>query len=223
MSRHDRKTREKEAKQNRILDAAEEVIFTQGIEHATMDEIAEQAQLSKGTLYYYFQNKHDLYFAVNNRGLTLLTQNFVQVFSGNYTGLEMVRHLGNAYINFVKEHPHYFSAMMDFEVFELVEDDAVSPMLEQCEQKGHELFAYTVRALQIGMQDGTIDDRYGPHLLATQIWGSIRGITQLFHINQKGHYANSMNGVEMEIDELFSDFLDIVIRGIQNLEHSALE
>ena len=37
--------------------------------HATMDEIAEAAELSKGTLYLYYSSKEDLYLAVMMRGM----------------------------------------------------------------------------------------------------------------------------------------------------------
>ena len=56
----ERKEREKEHRRNTILDAAEEVFFSKGINLATMDEVAERAELSKGTLYLYFKNKEEL-------------------------------------------------------------------------------------------------------------------------------------------------------------------
>ena len=211
----DRKSREKEQRRNRILDAAEDVIFDQGIESTTMDEIAEQAELSKGTLYYYFENKHDLYFAVSNRGLAILHQAFAGVITEQRSGLELVQRLGEEYINFVKNHPHYFSAMVDFEASGVQAGEESSPMIEECEKKGQEIFAYSVRALQIGMQDGTIDSRYDPQLLAVQLWGSMRGITQLFYIRQKGHYNRALDSIDMNIDGLFGDFLDLLIRGMQ--------
>lgn len=215
MNLSDRKTREKQERQKRILDAAEDVIFSKGIERATMDEIAETAELSKGTLYYYFKNKHDLYLAINSRGLSLLNQTFAAVITENRTGLELVKRMGEEYINFVKNYPYYFNAMMDFESFEAAADSEDIPMLKACEKKGQEAFTYAVRVLQIGMQDGTVDDRFDPQLLAAQLWGSIRGITQLYHIQQKGHYVKSLEGIEMDIDEMFRGFLDLFIRGMQ--------
>ena len=47
----ERREREREQRRNTILDAAETVFFSKGINLATMDEVAEEAELSKGTLY----------------------------------------------------------------------------------------------------------------------------------------------------------------------------
>jgi len=211
----DRQTREKEERKKRIIDAAEDVIFAKGMERATMDEIAETAELSKGTLYYYFKNKHDLYLAINSRGLSILNQILARVITENRSGIELVRRLGEEYINFVREYPDYFNAMMDFESFEAAKDSEELPMLKPCEKKGQEAFTYVVRALQIGMHDGTIDDQYAPQFLAAQLWGNIRGITQLYHIKQKGHYLNSLDGIELDIDEMYEGFLNLFIKGMQ--------
>ena len=68
----ERRVREKEARRVSILNAAEEVFFEKGFESATMDEVAERAELSKGLLYVYYGNKDDLAHAVAHRGLSII-------------------------------------------------------------------------------------------------------------------------------------------------------
>jgi AraC-like DNA-binding protein len=46
----ERKEREREQRRNSIIDAAEKIFFTKGIAGATMDDVAAEAELSKGTL-----------------------------------------------------------------------------------------------------------------------------------------------------------------------------
>ena len=55
----ERKEREKLQRRKDIIDAAEKVFFYRGFESATMDEIAEKVELSKGTLYLYFKSKEE--------------------------------------------------------------------------------------------------------------------------------------------------------------------
>ena len=57
MGIHERKEREKEHRRDEILNAAQKVFFEKGLQSATMDEIAEAAELSKGTLYLYYGSK----------------------------------------------------------------------------------------------------------------------------------------------------------------------
>ena len=58
--------RDRPAKTGMILRAATQVFAEQGYQAATMDAIAERAGIGKGTLYEYFRDKQDLFFAVFN-------------------------------------------------------------------------------------------------------------------------------------------------------------
>jgi TetR/AcrR family transcriptional regulator len=50
-------------KRARILEAAYEVCARRGVEGARMEEVAALAQVSKGTLYHFFESKQDLFLA----------------------------------------------------------------------------------------------------------------------------------------------------------------
>jgi AcrR family transcriptional regulator len=50
-----------EASRSRLLDAAAEVFARRGYERATIDEVAREAGLSKGTVYWNFESKADLF------------------------------------------------------------------------------------------------------------------------------------------------------------------
>jgi TetR/AcrR family transcriptional regulator, cholesterol catabolism regulator len=50
----------RERKRRRIVEAATELFTRHGYRRVSVDEIAQQAQVAKGTVYLYFQNKADL-------------------------------------------------------------------------------------------------------------------------------------------------------------------
>jgi AcrR family transcriptional regulator len=56
-----RKDRERLARRRDILHAARKVFARRGYKDATLEEIAEQAEFAKGTLYNYFQSKEDIF------------------------------------------------------------------------------------------------------------------------------------------------------------------
>ena len=64
----ERKEREKEQRRQEIIAAAEKVFFKQGVDNATMDDVAEQSELSKATLYLYFSSKEEIYAAIYLKG-----------------------------------------------------------------------------------------------------------------------------------------------------------
>lgn len=220
MGTEERKAREKERRRNQIVDAAERIIFSKGLEQATMDEIAEEAELSKGTLYLYFKNKTELYLAITQRGSDLLNSRFAKVFAGDHDhkGIELIRLLGETYLNFVRENPDYFKAFMFYESLSNVEELQKSEYAQTCEENRREAMNLMIRALQIGMQDGTIDDSYDPKELAVVIWSSTRGITTMSHMRGMGHHFEMLDEMDIPVDSLFENFLKLVGTGIATEE-----
>jgi len=56
-----------EERKIQILDAATDVFVRQGIHKARVDDIAEEAGLSKGALYWYFKSKDEIIIAILDR------------------------------------------------------------------------------------------------------------------------------------------------------------
>ena len=60
----ERQLEERKMRQKRILDGALEVFRTNGLDGATMDEIALKSGFGKATLYYYFHSKEEVFSAI---------------------------------------------------------------------------------------------------------------------------------------------------------------
>ena len=214
MGTEERKAREKEERRNTIIDAAEQVIFSKGLEQATMEEIAERAELSKGTLYLYFKNKNELYMAICEKGSTLLNKQFSKIITSDHTGIELIRYMGETYLEFVRSNPDYFNAFMYYENLKNTEELENSETAQRCEENRREAMTYMVRALQIGMQDGTIDNSHDPKELAVVLWSCTRGITTMNHMRQTGHHFKMLDDLDIDTESLFEHFLDLVGKGM---------
>ena len=68
-----------ESKQKEILNAAFEEFAENGFEAASLNRIIEKASLSKGALYYYFEDKADLYFAVVEQAMHSMLDSFGEI------------------------------------------------------------------------------------------------------------------------------------------------
>lgn len=86
-----RKEREKEARREAILDAAARLFSRKGNYDPTLDDIANEAELSKGTIYNYFKDKHYLIAALLLRCHEKLLENLKVIVAGNNTLHELVR------------------------------------------------------------------------------------------------------------------------------------
>ncbi len=74
MSISDRKEREKERRRANILAAAEHLFAKDGFMNTTLDQIAEEVEISKATIYLYFKNKEDLFFTLIREKFEALIQ-----------------------------------------------------------------------------------------------------------------------------------------------------
>jgi len=84
----ERKEQERKARRQRIQKAAKELFTAKGFKATTMEEIAEKAELSAGTIYQYFKNKEDLYFSFNLEPLKLLHNKAIGIRGNNGLSIE---------------------------------------------------------------------------------------------------------------------------------------
>lgn len=69
-----RKEQERQLHTNLIIQAAAQIFSEKGFEKATLDEIAEKAEFSKGSLYNFFKNKEDLFLSTLEIGVEKLIE-----------------------------------------------------------------------------------------------------------------------------------------------------
>ena len=82
----ERKVREKEQRKETILSAAVQIIAEKGFECATMEDIAAGSELSKGTLYLYFEDKSSLFRAIKTEAHDQIRS----IFESNKTFKELI-------------------------------------------------------------------------------------------------------------------------------------
>ena len=210
-----RKERERKARRELIIDATEKIIEKKGFENITMDEIAEKAEMGKGSLYLYFKNKTSIILAMCERGSNMLNQSMSKVLTQEITGLEMVEKLGQTYFQFIKNNPLYFNAFSYFEVLNNRDALDENPMAERCGENVKEAMTYIVRSLQIGMQDGSIDSSYDPKELGLIIWGASKGIVHMSYMKQREQHMSILEDVEFSLDSLIGAFMQLVAQGMR--------
>jgi AcrR family transcriptional regulator len=104
----ERKEREKEHRKEEILDAAQRIFFDKGLASATMDDIADAAELSKGTLYLYYKSKEDMYLAVAMRGMNSMKAQIDVLIETEPTIVGVLAQLPDVAIQFYLSNKNYF-------------------------------------------------------------------------------------------------------------------
>jgi TetR/AcrR family transcriptional regulator len=102
------KEREREQRRNDITDAARKLLADKDFDEVSMNEIAREVGLGKGTLYLYFKNKESLYFAVVLRGTRIWAEMVKEEVKKGNSGLEKLILYNNANREFSNRYPDYF-------------------------------------------------------------------------------------------------------------------
>lgn len=91
-----------------LLEAAERAFVRHGFNGVTMERLAEEADVSVGSIYGHFSNKDGLYVAVATRAVELFGEYLQRAYAASDSPLEQVMTAGDAYLRFHLEHPGLF-------------------------------------------------------------------------------------------------------------------
>ncbi|MDZ7771719.1 MAG: helix-turn-helix domain-containing protein [Balneolaceae bacterium] len=221
MSTEERRKREKERRRRQILEAAKELISEKGIDSLTMSEIANRAELSKGTLYLYFENKTDLCLAITGMELEDLFQDFNAIIQKDKPGLYLIEEMGDTFLDYVSSRPHYLNTMMMNEARRHSASPDEFPEQEELEDVARRLLMTITRAIQIGMQDGSITSDMNPKILAVQFWGGMRGIMHLLVCDRHGPVESVLEESGLTKHDIFRQFNRVLLQGIKSQNHNA--
>lgn len=108
MSMGNWKEREKKQRRNDIIAVAEKLFFDRDYDSVSMDDIAKEIGLGKGTLYLYFKSKESLFYAVALRGMRILNAMHLKCLNLDGAGVDKLHALTQGYFEFTQKYPEYF-------------------------------------------------------------------------------------------------------------------
>lgn len=209
MTTRARREREKRERRRSILQAARKTFFENGFHHATVDSVAQQAEVSKGTVYLYFESKEALLAHLLLEGLHCLVADLDHAYAAtsDLAPDEQLRALAQAYLRFFRNDPQYFPFLMAMDRGRF--QDAVPPRLyEQILGASLEGLTLVVRVVDRGCRQGLFQCR-DPQRAACIFWASLNGALQLM----EHPLRREMVGVGEEV--LYQSSVDTVIRGLK--------
>ncbi len=201
-----RREREKQARYDAILDAAELVFSEKGYDRTSMDDIARTASLSRALLYVYFKDKAAIQRGIMLRAGQSLVERFENTLSTADTGLAQIRAMGDAYYRFYREEPDYFSALTKASTaMAEAEQEQASEMM--CSR--NELMQLMEAAIHKGLEDGTMSRERitSPAQTALYLRGALHGVIMLCQ-------AEAGENPDFPADNLIHHTMDMLTRSI---------
>ncbi len=169
----ERKEREKLQRKNDIVKSAEKLFFKKGFNGTTMDDIAKDAELSKGTLYLYFKNKDVLLFEIVKKKLDNLKTKLIETFDKNISGLENLHKIKLAYVDFVNKNPSHLKSIAYFNknIFSNLDKTKKDTIFDN-----NNTLHFFAEIIIKGQKDGSIISNINPIQLALTLWTQTTGV-----------------------------------------------
>lgn len=223
MSITERKEREKAERRQAILKAAKEVFFKHGFEHTSMDMIAAESELAKGTLYLYFKSKEELYVSLAEEGLETLDAMTEAALASAKTLEEKLLAYTEAYYDFAQAHPAYMQIFMAIHTGIL--NDKVEPeRLAQLQNAKWKRFTQVEALLKEGIQQGIFRRNLNTREMVLMVWSAISGAMMMSseRCNHTALFENiDRKQFVMNIAKVFLHFVKVKPDGaIQSSEKS---
>lgn len=99
-------------RKEQILSSASRMFAANGYAETNLDNLAAELDLSKGTIYRYFNSKSELFFATVDREFQRLTQSVPDDTADAQNPLDVIVQANAAYLGFFKENPHAVELIM---------------------------------------------------------------------------------------------------------------
>ncbi len=95
-----------------ILEAARRVVAQHGFQGVTVDRVAEEAKIAKGTIYLYFHNKEELLKAAVEQGIEHFTTQLRAEVAEATTPIEKLQRLVEASLELSDTHRDFFKMLL---------------------------------------------------------------------------------------------------------------
>lgn len=95
-----------------IFDSAIRIFSTHGYNGATMEEISQSAGVAKGTLYYYFKSKEEIFHFIMKQGLAMLKEHTMVQLKNADNDEDRLRGLCLSQLNLVHEHKDFLKVVI---------------------------------------------------------------------------------------------------------------
>jgi AcrR family transcriptional regulator len=214
MAIHERQLRDRERRRQQIIAASKRVFISKGIK-ATIKDIAEEAELSPGTLYIYFKNKDELYASLSIRLLKHLNLRLQRVKERSEMPIDQrIKAVQNALSESYEIDPPVFITLSHLQASETLEN--ISPDLhEQIMDLLRESLGTLADIFANEMNIEGIPDRY-PQKLALILWALFSGL--VLWEESKRTLNPRKNFLKPTLDMAF----EVLARGMTHLQQGSL-
>jgi TetR/AcrR family transcriptional regulator len=206
MSTKERKLKEKENRKEVILKAAEKVMTANGLYGLSIEAIAEETQLAKGTIYLYFKSKDEILSSLTIKARNQLFNEFQLIEKQKSTAYEKLIQMIRMNYNFYKKFPLYY------DLVSLYEANHKAVETEEMYKSSQNITNLVQRIAEEAKVEGFLNSKIDPLHLTMSLWGMTVGMLQLLKVRGTVMEEN----LAITETDLIETYIAIFSKGITN-------
>ncbi len=207
MGLEERRKRERENRKNAILKSARKLFFEKGFKPVTVESIARKAELSKGSIYLYYNSKEEIYTQILLNDIDKFHKSISDLLQNPSSASESLMKLANIYVDFFLNDRELFRILMTFMLhtsdMHLPED-----LNDHIVKTTNKTIGIIEQVFKYGVERGEFPATLNLRQNRNAVWGMLNGIISL-HL---------FTGAEDKRAEIIRDTvkvgLEIMIRGL---------
>lgn len=180
-----------------------------------MEHVAIEAEVAKGTLYVYFENKADLLTGILVRRHGPMLERFAEALADASDGLDLVARLIRARHAVLANDPPELRRLFLHRLVDGPPFGDRCPNAEALVRHVGRVFNTFLQAIKRGQQDGSIRVDLDPVELTGQLWAGTVGMLLL---QQHGERIEQV-ACEIDVDKLADSFLKLLVDAIRAPGH----
>ena len=202
----DRKQRQKEEVRTSILDAAWEMVVTEGWQSFSIRKIADAIEYSVPVIYSHFENKDAILLEFNRKGFQLLVEYLAAAKVGKANSADEIRAMGRAYWQFAFANKEYYQLMFGLGIPTC---DAVSkiPAMKDLNE--------VITSSIVAMVPAGKKPSFDPFLKYQSFWSMLHGLVSINMVVREDKPERHEEGLPQKVLE---DVMCSFIRGIEAAE-----
>jgi TetR/AcrR family acrAB operon transcriptional repressor len=180
-----RRTKEDAAvTRDKLLSAALKVFSMKGYAATTLDDIAKEASVTRGAIYWHFKGgKADVFTAIIEAGFARLGAMNEQLLAEGGTPLELLERILVRGLEFLEEDSDY-RALQEILIFKTSEDPNLSLRLEDKQHAYEESISYLAALIARAKEAGEVHQDIDPMTAAITACGMLNGIALVWMVER---------------------------------------
>ena len=210
MGVHERKEREREQRRQDILESARAAFLKHGLLHATMDKIAAEAELAKGTLYLYFRNRDELLVALIAEDMEELNVQLEAVVKSRLRADNKLLRAVETFHQFATENALFYQVMSQVNVQQLIACGGTdNGAMEHFEGHNKQMMLLMTTILREGVEDGVFHLDHPEEYIVLQMIMAFKGTVVIM-----SNRMLSPAWIQVDLRDLLLDQARLFIKGL---------